>query len=51
MVRFYSLQGVCIAECNVGDDLLAPTDDLEVGMYLVRLNDGKNIKTGKLIVK
>lgn len=51
MVRFYSLQGVCIAECNVGDDLLAPTDDLEVGMYLVRLNNGKNIKTGKLIVK
>lgn len=51
MVRFYSLQGVCIAECNVGDDLLAPTDDLEAGMYLVRLNNGKNIKTGKLIVK
>ena len=51
MVRFYSFQGVCIAEYNVGDDLLAPTDDLEVGMYLVRLNNGKNIKTGKLIVK
>lgn len=51
MVSIYSLQGTCVAESNVGDDLRVSTGDLEPGMYIVRLNNGKNIKTGKLIVK
>ena len=51
MVRFYSLQGTCVAESNVGDDFRVSTNALEAGMYVVRLNNGKNIKTGKLIVK
>lgn len=50
-VSFYSLQGVCVAEYEVDDSLTVPTDRLEAGMYMVRLNNGKSLKTGKLIVK
>ncbi len=50
-VSVCSLQGVLLAEYYFPTDCVIPTDGLKAGVYVVRLDNGKEIKTGKLIVK
>lgn len=50
-VSVCSLQGILIAEYYFSADCVIPTDGLKAGIYIVRLDNGEEIKTGKLIVK
>lgn len=50
-VRILTLQGTLVTEYYVAGDRRVPTNLMEAGIYMLQLDNGKKIKTGKLIVK